>query len=263
MTAAAPDFSLTFSQGYLMLRRIHVFGLFFLILLLATPEKIDAAEHYDDLRRSLIRQIIDDVRTTSRYLKKSSLDEHVMIAMSSVPRHSFVPKAYRQHAYENRPLPISEGQTISQPYIVAIMTDLLNIGPSDVVLEVGTGSGYQAAVLAELASQVYTIEIIQPLQKSASKRLKTLGYNNVKTKLGDGYYGWQEHAPFDSIMVTAAANQIPPPLIKQLKPGGRMIIPVGGAFMTQYLMLIEKRVDGTVSTRQILPVRFVPLTGKH
>lgn len=246
-----------------MLRIINVFGLFFLFLLLVIPGKVDAAEQYDDLRRNLIRQIIDDVRRTSRYLKKTALDEQVMIAMSSVSRHLFVPKAYMRQAYENRPLPIGEGQTISQPYIVAIMTDLLNIEPSDVVLEVGTGSGYQAAVLAELADQVYTIEIIKTLQKSATKRLKSLGYNNIETKLGDGYYGWEEHAPFDVIMVTAAAGQIPPPLIKQLKPGGRMIIPVGGAFMTQYLMLVEKRINGTVSTRQILPVRFVPLTRKH
>ena len=246
-----------------MLRIVNVFSLFFLILFLATPGKLDAARNYDDLRRNLIRQIINDVRRTSMYLDKTALDEQVMIAMSSVPRHSFVPKAYIRHAYENRPLPIGEGQTISQPYIVAIMTDLLNIKPSDIVLEVGTGSGYQAAILAELASQVYTIEIIKTLRKSAAKRLKSLGYTNVETKLGDGYYGWEKHAPFDAIMVTAAAGQIPPPLIKQLKPGGRMIIPVGAAFMTQYLMLIEKRIDGTVSTRQILPVRFVPLTGKH
>lgn len=246
-----------------MLRIVNVFSLFFLILFLATPGKLDAAGNYNDLRRNLIRQIIDDVRRTSLYLDKTALDEHVMIAMSSVPRHSFVPKAYIRYAYENRPLPIGAGQTISQPYIVAIMTDLLNIKSSDIVLEVGTGSGYQAAILAELTSQVYTIEIIKTLQKSAAKRLKSLGYTNVETKLGDGYYGWEEHAPFDAIMVTAAAGQIPPPLIKQLKPGGRMIIPVGGAFMTQYLILVEKRIDGTVSTRQILPVRFVPLTGKH
>ncbi len=246
-----------------MLRRIDVFALFFLILLLATPGKLDAAEHYEDLRRNLIRQITDKVRTTSRYLKKTALDEQVLVAMSKVPRHLFVPKAYRRHAYENRPLPIGQGQTISQPYIVAIMTDLLNIQSSDVILEIGTGSGYQAAVLAELAKQVYTIEIIKNLQRSAAERLKNLGYTNIKAKLGDGYYGWQDHAPFDAIIVTAAAGQIPPPLIKQLKPGGKMVIPVGGAFMTQYLILVEKRMNSTLSTRQILPVRFVPLTGKH
>lgn len=246
-----------------MLQTVNAFSLFFLILFLAYPGKLDAAENYDELRRNLIREITDDVRSTSRNLNKTVLDEQVMIAMSSVPRHLFVPKAYIRYAYMNRPLPIGEGQTISQPYIVAIMTDLLNIKSSDIVLEVGTGSGYQAAILGELARQVYTMEIIRTLQRSAAKRLKSLGYTNIETKLGDGYYGWEEHAPFDAIMVTAAAGQIPPPLIKQLKPGGRMIIPVGGAFMTQYLMLIEKRVDGTVSTRQILPVRFVPLTGKH
>ncbi len=246
-----------------MLQIVNVFTFFVLILLLANPCNLGAEENYHELRRKLIGLIIDDVRSTSRYLNKTALDEQVMIAMSNVPRHLFVPKAYIRHAYTNRPLPIGEGQTISQPYIVAIMTDLLNIKPSDTVLEVGTGSGYQAAVLAELARQVYTIEIIKTLQKSAAERLKSLGYTNVETKLGDGYYGWREHAPFDAIMVTAVAGQIPPPLMKQLKPGGRMVIPVGGAFMTQYLMLVEKRVDGTVSTRQILPVLFVPLTGKH
>jgi protein-L-isoaspartate(D-aspartate) O-methyltransferase len=250
-------------QEYLMLRRVNVFSLFFLFLFLVNAGKLGAAGNYDDQRRNLIRQIIDDVRSTSMYLNKTALDEQVITAMSSVPRHSFVPKTYIRHAYKNRPLPIGEGQTISQPYIVAIMSDLLKIKPSDIVLEVGTGSGYQAAVLSELARQVYTIEIIETLQKSATKRLKRLGYTNVETKLGDGYYGWKEHAPFDAIMVTAAAGQIPPPLIKQLRPGGRMIIPVGGAFMTQYLILVEKRVDGTVSTRQILPVLFVPRTGKH
>ena len=141
--------------------------------------------------------------------------------------------------------------------------ELLALSPEDKVLEIGTGSGYQAALLAEIAEQVYTIEIIEPLYKSATKRLAGLGYSNVTTQLGDGYYGWPQHAPFDAIMVTAAAGQVPPPLIRQLKPGGKMIIPVGGAFMTQFLLLIEKRVDGTVSTRQILPVRFVPLTGEH
>lgn len=246
-----------------MLRIVNVFSLFVLVLFLVNPGELDAAENYDDQRLNLIREITDDVRSTSMYLNKTTLDEQVMNAMSSVPRHLFVPKAYIRHAYKNRPLPIGEGQTISQPYIVAIMSDLLNIKSSDIILEIGTGSGYQAAVLSELARQVYTIEIIETLQESATERLKRLGYTNVETRLGDGYYGWQEHAPFDAIMVTAAANQIPPPLIKQLRPGGRMIIPVGGAFMTQYLILVEKRVDGTVSTRQILPVQFVPLTGKH
>ena len=246
-----------------MLRIPEAVSIIFLLLFLVNPGKLAAKEDYQGLRANLIRQIIDDVRSTSQYLKKSTLDAQVITALSNVPRHLFVPKAYIRHAYKNRPLPIGEGQTISQPYIVAIMTDLLHIQSSDIVLEVGTGSGYQAAVLAELAKQVYTIEIIETLHHSATKRLQDLGYTNIQTKLGDGYYGWEEHAPFDAIMVTAAAGQIPHPLVRQLKPGGMMIIPVGAAFMTQYLMLVEKRTDGTLSARQILPVRFVPLTGKH
>ncbi|WP_084456771.1 protein-L-isoaspartate(D-aspartate) O-methyltransferase [Desulfogranum mediterraneum] len=246
-----------------MVQRRTLVGVFVLILLLIPLGRLAAAEPYEELRRSLLREIIENVRTTSRYLKKSSLDEEVMVAMSKVPRHLFVPEAYRRQAYENRPLPIGQGQTISQPYIVAIMTDLLNLDPSDLVLEVGTGSGYQAAVLAELVNRVYSMEIIEKLQSSAAERLKQLGYTNVETRLGDGYYGWEEHAPFDAIIVTAAAGQIPPPLIRQLKPGGRMVIPVGSTFMTQYLLLVEKRRDGSLSTRQVLPVRFVPLTGIH
>lgn len=245
-----------------MLRKTTIIGFFFLIIL--PVNLLHAAEdHFTVLRENLIRQIRHEVRITSNYLKKSSLNEDVITAMATVPRHFFVPPDYIHRAYENRPLPIGAGQMISQPYIVAIMTDLLNLDPSNSVLEIGTGSGYQAAVLAELTRQVYTIEIVPMLYKSASKRLKQLGYTNVQTKLADGYYGWPEHAPFDAIIVTAAAGQIPPPLIEQLKPGGRMIIPVGAAFMTQYLMLLEKRLDGTISTRQILPVRFVPFTGKH
>jgi protein-L-isoaspartate(D-aspartate) O-methyltransferase len=233
--------------------------LLLLAIMLTMSGEPDAAD-FDSLRNNLINQIIDDVRRTSTYLKKSALGEQVMVAMSKVPRHSFVPPKHIGQAYENMPLPIGHGQTISQPYIVAIMTDLLNLKPTDSVLEIGTGSGYQAAVLAELTEQVYSMEIIEPLHKTATNRLKSLGYTNIETRLGDGYYGWQEHAPFDAIMVTAAAGQIPPPLLQQLKPGGRMIVPVGGAFITQYLMLLEKRADGTISSRQILPVRFVPFT---
>jgi protein-L-isoaspartate(D-aspartate) O-methyltransferase len=159
-------------------------------------------------------------------------------------------------------LPIGYGQTISQPYIVAIMTDLLKLEPDDRVLEIGTGSGYQAAVLAELVQQVYSIEIIGDLARRARAVLDRLGYEQVKTRVGDGYYGWQEEAPFDAIMVTAAADHVPPPLIKQLKPGGRMLIPVGSRFMTQQLVLVTKDEDG-ITTRLLLPVRFVPLTGEH
>jgi protein-L-isoaspartate(D-aspartate) O-methyltransferase len=163
----------------------------------------------------------------------------------------------------NRPLPIGHGQTISQPYIVALMTELIAPEASDIVLEVGTGSGYQAAILAELVEHVYTIEIIEPLFSTATTRLGRLGYNNVTTRLGDGYYGWDAHGPFDAIVVTAAASHVPPPLIQQLKPGGRMVIPVGGRWMVQQLLIIEKTANDEIITKQIAAVRFVPLTGEH
>jgi protein-L-isoaspartate(D-aspartate) O-methyltransferase len=190
---------------------------------------------------------------------RHTIDARVMAAMEQVPRHKFVPPEEEQNAYENRPLPIGYGQTISQPYIIALMTDLMMVKPTDVVLEVGTGSGYQAAILAGLARAVYTIEIIEPLGRQAQERLQRLAYKQVETMVGDGYYGWEAHAPYDAIIVTAAASHVPPPLMRQLKPGGRMVIPVGAQFLTQYLLLIEKSDDGTVSTKQILPVRFVPL----
>ena len=246
-----------------MVRFAKIPATVFLVLLFSPLYGAESADDYAHLRANLIKQIENNVYATSSYLNKKNLDNRVMQAMATVPRHKFVLERYIPYAYNNRPLPIGEGQTISQPYIVAIMTDLLKIKPFDVVLEIGTGSGYQAAVLAELAEQVYTIEIIESLQKAAAKRLADLGYSNVTTQLSDGYYGWPEQAPFDAIMVTAAAGQIPPPLIQQLKPGGRMVIPVGGAFMTQFLIFIEKRPDGSLSTRQILPVRFVPFTGDH
>ncbi|MFQ6021488.1 MAG: protein-L-isoaspartate(D-aspartate) O-methyltransferase [Acidiferrobacterales bacterium] len=204
-----------------------------------------------------------DVRRTSFATGRKEFDERVMQAMATVRRHEFVPEHLKPFAYENRPLPIGYGQTISQPYIVALMTDLMEVDGDGVVLEVGTGSGYQAAILSGLVKRVYTIEIIKPLAQQARTRLNHLGYNNVETRLGDGYYGWEEHAPFDAIVVTAAASHVPPPLIKQLKPGGRMVIPVGGRFFTQQLLLIQKTTAGGIETRQVLPVRFVPLTGKH
>ena len=187
----------------------------------------------------------------------------VLAAMGRVERHEFVPEALRHRAYEDRPLPIGYGQTISQPYIVALMTDLLEPAPGARLLEVGTGSGYQAAVLAELGLEVYTIEIVPELGEQAAARLKRLGYGTAATRVGDGYNGWPEGAPFDGIVVTAAAGHVPPPLIAQLKPGGRMVIPVGPAFMVQQLVLVTKAKDGTLRTRQLLPVRFVPLTGRH
>lgn len=192
-----------------------------------------------------------------------AIDERVLRSLGTVKRHEFVPDNQKRFAYENRPLPIGHGQTISQPYIVALMSDLIEPDKDDVVLEVGTGSGYQAAILANLVRQVYSIEIVPPLAHQARARLERLGYDNVTTRLGDGYYGWEEHAPFDSIVVTAAASHVPPPLVKQLRPGGWMIIPVGGRFMTQQLLLIEKTEQGEVRSYQIATVRFVPLTGEH
>ena len=189
--------------------------------------------------------------------------EAVITALRKVPRPLFVPESQRDKAWENRPLPIGHGQTISQPNVVALMTDLLQIEPGDRVLEVGTGSGYQAAILAEVGAEVYSIEIVEELARSARKRLRELGYGKVHLRTGDGYHGWPEAAPFDGIIVTAAASHVPPPLVRQLKPGGRMVIPVGGRFTLQYLMLVEKDAQGTVSTRQLLPVIFVPLTGSH
>ena len=209
--------------------------------------------------------MIDEVKQFARFTDDidDAFSESVLSAMNKVERHRLVPTAERRYAYENRPLPIGYGQTISQPYIVALMTELVRPSDGDVVLEVGTGSGYQAAILAELVEHVYSIEIIEALASRASQDLRKLGYNNITTKLGDGYYGWEEHAPFDAIVVTAAPNHVPPPLIEQLKPGGRMIIPVGGRFMTQLLLLIEKTDDDEIITRQIGAVRFVPLTGEH
>ena len=194
---------------------------------------------------------------------EGKLDEEVLEAMMRVPRHRFVPEEQLSRAYENIPLPIGYGQTISQPYIVALMTHLAQISPGDHVFELGTGSGYQAAVLAELGGKVWTMEIVDPLGKQAAKRFAELGYTDVTSHVGDAYYGWEEHAPFDAIVVTAAGDHIPPPLIDQLKPGGRMIIPVGESFLTQQLLLVEKLPTGGVRSREVLPVAFVPITGSH
>lgn len=235
--------------------------LFLLLNTFLYGDIIDA--HYDKQREKLIEIIKQEVKNTSEYLGKDKLDKRVIDAINSVPRHKFVPFYSRLYAYKNRPLAIGHGQTISQPYIVAIMTDLLNLKPSDRVLEIGTGSGYQAAIAAQIVKEVYSIEVIEPLGLEARKRLTQLGYNNIKTRIADGYYGWKEHAPYDAIIVTAAAGHIPPPLLKQLKPGGTMIIPVGDFMFVQKLILIQKDQKGDLTTRQIMSVRFVPLTGKH
>jgi protein-L-isoaspartate(D-aspartate) O-methyltransferase len=233
------------------------------LLLLVPVAATATADQFKKERLALVEVIEADVRETSSYLDKEVLDERVLDVLRQVPRHLFVPKGSQDEAYKNRPVAIGHGQTISQPYIVAIMTDLLKPQPDHRVLEVGTGSGYQAAVMAMLTDEVFTMEIIEALGSQARQRLEQLGYHNVQVRIGDGYYGWEEHAPFDAIIVTAAANHIPPPLVKQLRPGGRMIIPVGSSFMVQQLVLVEKDQEGVVTLKQILPVRFVPLTGEH
>jgi protein-L-isoaspartate(D-aspartate) O-methyltransferase len=234
-------------------------------LLLGMSPSAPAGEEDEFARqRMLLMEEVDAlVAETRAETGTEALSPRVSEAMRRVPRHRYVPEDEVRHAYKNRPLPIGYGQTISQPYIVALMTDLMQVQEGDRVFELGTGSGYQAAVLGELAAEVYTIEIVEPLAERAAQTLKAQGYENVQVRAGDGYYGWKEHAPFDAIIVTAAASHVPPPLIQQLAPGGRMVIPLGTSFMTQHLMLVEKDEDGRVRTREVLPVMFVPLTGGH
>jgi len=247
-----------------MKRRILDLGrLVLLLLLVGAPLTGQTQDDFAAQRRQMVEEIAALARETAFETGKPILDARVIAVLGKVPRHRFVPADQQHAAYRNRPLPIGYGQTISQPYIVALMTDLLNVRPEHAVLEIGTGSGYQAAILAELARTICTIEIIEPLAREAEARLHELGYARTRTRIGDGYYGWEDCGPFDSIIVTAAASQIPPPLIRQLKPGGRMVIPVGAPFLAQHLMLVEKNQDGGIVTRQVLPVRFVPLTGKR
>ena len=196
---------------------------------------------------------------TRRETGLAAMSAQVRAAMGKIERHRLVPPAHAAAAYRNHPLPIGSGQTISQPYIVALSTDLLNLLPDSVVLDVGTGSGYQAAVLAEIAKQVYSVEIVESLGRTAAARLGELGYRNIEVKIGDGYAGWPDKAPFDGIVVTAAAPRLPQALVEQLKPGGRMVIPLGGEGEVQHLVLVTKRADGSYDERRILPVRFVPL----
>ncbi len=239
--------------------RITLLGLLVTIPLMNTFAK----DTYEEERQQMLAVVQHMVASTESYIGKNSLDPRVEQAIMTVPRHQFVPPSSRAHAYENRALPISHNQTISQPYIVALMTDLAALTPESVVLEVGTGSGYQAAVLSELAAHVYSIEIIEPLGLKARLLLHELNYDNVTVKIGDGYHGWPEHAPFDAILVTAAAEHIPEQLIQQLKPGGRLVIPVGGRGQDQSLRILMKTADGQIEQQDILPVAFVPLTGDH
>jgi len=242
-----------------------------IILAGVTPLRSDDApgqsggeeQQYAQARQILMARIESNVRSTSAYLGKDALDPKVMAALARVPRHEFVPENQRHRAYEDRPLPIGHAQTISQTYIVAIMTDLLGLSPGCRVLDIGTGSGYQAAVLAEICDTVYSIEIVEQLGLEARARLERLGYENITVRIGDGFYGWPEQGPFDAIVVAAVAEDPPPPLLEQLKPGSRLIMPVGINFGGQKLVLVEKQADGQLSTTDILPVRFVPLTGDH
>lgn len=245
------------------------------ILLCGSPAVADEDPHAD-ARARMVETIKDHALFSADALGPDGLAPRVTEVMAQVPRHEFLPKGrtsarnlisrllpgygFTHEAYADRPVPIGFGQTMSQPFIVALMTDLLDPAPGHVVLEVGTGSGYQAAVLAHLVDRVCTIEIVPELGASAAATLERLGYGNVETRVGDGYYGWEDCGPFDGIVVTAVASHVPPPLLAQLKPGGRMVIPVGGAFSAQQLIEVVKHSDGQVSTRQLLPVRFVPLT---
>lgn len=238
---------------------IHLFSL----SILALGWSLSFADDISQQRQQLIEEIRAGMRATADQVDREALEPRVLDAINTVPRHMFVPQHLRADAWTNRPLPIGYGQTISQPYIVALMTDLLQPKPEHRVLEIGTGSGYQAAILGQLVKHVYSIEIIEGLGESSAQLLKTLGYDNISTRIADGYNGWQEHAPFDAIIVTAAISHIPPPLVAQLANGGRMVIPVGTRFQTQYLTLVEKNLQGVISTRKLLPVIFVPFTGGH
>ena len=216
----------------------------------------------DGMRR-MLREIEDELRMTQAWIGKDRLDPRVMAAMAEVPRDRFVPEEFADYAYNNGPVAIGHGQTVSQPYIVALMSDLLAPRPEHVVLEIGTGSGYQAAVLSHLVKQVYSVEIIPELAEVAARRLQKLGYANVSVRAADGYDGWADKAPFDGIIVTAAASQIPSPLLAQLRPGGRLVIPLGPPHGAQSLMVVSKTAEGVIERREVLPVAFVPFTGRR
>lgn len=219
----------------------------------------DAFNDSESALRYLLDQVVAEIRETADQTGCPTLSERVLDALASVPRHRFVPAEQREWAYADRPLPIGRGQTISQPFIVALMTELLNLKPDAVVLEIGSGSGYQTAVLARLARQVYSVERIPELATAAARRLDELGFANVAIRVGDGNRGWEEHAPFNGIIVTAAATEIPPALLQQVKPGGRLVIPVGLPHQTQELRLLCKDDQGVAQSRSVLPVVFVPM----
>ena len=243
---------------FFVLLRMRIFtGILFATMIASAS----AQDNYTAARAKMVDEIAAMARDTAAETGRSAFSFRVMNAMARVERQRFVAQGDEAYAYRNSPLGIGNGQTISQPYIVALMTDLLDLNGGEKVLEIGTGSGYQAAVLAELAAAVYTIEIIEPLGRVAAQRLSAAGYRNVVTRIGDGYQGWREAALFDAIMVTAAASAVPPALIDQLKPGGKLVIPVGSQGGHQELLVITKSADGRTQTRRVLAVRFVLLTG--
>ncbi len=224
----------------------------FLLIVIYEHDKIEETDDYIEKRQSMV---------LNQLQSRDIIDPEVLQAMLTVPRHKFVDEHIRESAYNDYPLAIGEGQTISQPYIVALMTQLLELKGNEKVLEIGTGSGYQAAVLAEIVEEVYTVEIYESLSKKSEKLLTDLGYRNIKSKVGDGYYGWEEYAPYDAIIVTCAPDHVPPPLLQQIKDdGGRIVIPVGGIWMVQTLMKVEK-IEGKIKSKGIIGVRFVPMIG--
>jgi len=231
------------------------------MLLICTPAVAEGPDRRE--REALWQEVEAQIQGLHGELGFGELSPDVRAALRKVPREAFVPEDQRAHAYLNRPLPIGYGQTISQPLIVAMMTQLLAVEPGDRVFELGTGSGYQAAVLDALGTRVHSVEIVPQLGRRVRETLDLLGHDTVETRIGDGYFGWPEAAPFDAIVVTAASDHIPPPLIQQLRPGGRMVIPVGSRYLTQQLVLVTKDADGRVQTRELTPVVFVPLTGGH
>jgi protein-L-isoaspartate(D-aspartate) O-methyltransferase len=222
------------------------------------PHEAVTAERENE-RRGMVAAVVEMMRFTAPVTGRERLDERVLAALGKVPRHRFVPEDDAGNAYLNTALPIGHGQTISQPYIVALMTELAELGPEDTVLEIGTGCGYQAAMLAEVAGRVYSVECLEELAEAARERLKDLGYRNVEIRSGDGWAGWPEHAPYRAILVTAAAREVPPLLLEQLAPGGRLVLPLGRPWQPQSLVAIEKDLDGTTHEREVLPVVFVPL----
>jgi protein-L-isoaspartate(D-aspartate) O-methyltransferase len=235
--------------------------IFLVCLLMTSP--IQAEDRFAKAKTRLWADVDRQVSQLGINLGFEQLSPQVRQALTEVPRHEFVPQSERSRAYINRPLPIGYGQTISQPLIVAVMTELLKVKRGDRVFELGTGSGYQAAVLDAIGAEVYSMEIIPELGKRAGESLARTGHKSVQTRVGDGYLGWEEAGPFDAIIVTAAGDHIPPPLIRQLKPGGRMVLPVGGRYLTQQLVLVTRDAEGRVSTRELMAVSFVPLTGSH